>query len=74
VEKVSDPLRYIATGGVDGEIPNADIGTMLAKYETSLISQNGARPRRRYARRRTMIYIVSYAGVSSSSEARMVDI
>jgi hypothetical protein len=74
VEKVSDPLRYIATGGVDGEISNADTGTVLAKYETGPMSQNGARPRRRSARRRTMICIVSYAGVSSSSEARMVDI
>ncbi|KAJ6039354.1 hypothetical protein N7444_008259 [Penicillium canescens] len=44
--------------------------TVLAKCEIGLISQNGARPRRRCARRRTIICIVSYAGVSSSSEAR----
>ncbi|KAJ5868032.1 hypothetical protein N7534_002585, partial [Penicillium rubens] len=33
-----------------------------------------ASPRRRYVRRRIIIYIVSYASVSSSSEARIVDI
>lgn len=71
---MSDPLRYIAAGGVDGEIPNAGIGTVLAKCETGLMSQNSARLRRHYARRRTIIYIVSYASVSSSREVRTVDI
>jgi hypothetical protein len=38
VEKVSDPLRYIAARAVGREIPNVGIGTVLAKCETGLIS------------------------------------
>ena len=38
MEKVSDLLRYIAARGVEGDISNADIGTVLAKREIGLIS------------------------------------